>query len=707
MELTIEQALQKAVEAHKAGKLQDAESLYRAILQAQPNHPDANHNLGVLAVSLNKTEAALPLFKIALEANPNQGQFWLSYIDALIKEKQFDNARNVLEQGKKQGLAGEKVDALNAILMSFAVAQDFESEKAGKLTLTLDQIYSNRIDNPTQIEMDSLLENYHAGRFGQVLKLAINFTEKYSKHPFGWKVLGAVLKITGKLHESLIANQKALEISPTDAEAHNNLGNTLKELGSLEDAETSYKTAIAINPKFADAYSNLGNTLKELGKLEAAEMSYRTAIAIKPDFAVGHYNLGNILKELGNLENAEKSYKTAISINPKFADAHNNLGNTLKELGKLEAAETSYKTAISINPKFADAHSNLGNVLKDLGKLEAAEMSYRSAIAIKPDFVQAHSNLGNTLKELGKLEAAEMSYRTAIAIKPDFAEGYYNLGVWLFNLGKYKQAKEILISINFKDSQSYLLRCLYIQNEKEQFFELLDSLISQGTINPIIGSLCCRAEIKYGIKKSNTFCSNPFQYVLNTDLGLEYDFLESFLNPVTTILNSNKRRDRLQASLTNGNQTAGNIFSTEHELTYKIKKIIYSEIEKYQAHFKESDEGFIKNWPSEYNLYGWLISMKSGGKLRPHIHERGWISGSIYINVPSKSNSNSGNLVVCIDDDEYLEQGKTSHEQIIDVTTGSMCLFPASLLHYTIPFESDEERIVLAFDVVPKIEKQS
>ena len=114
MELTIEQALQRAVEDHKAGKLQDAEALYRAILQSQPKHPDANHNLGVMAVSLNKTEAAIPLFKIALEANPTQGQFWLSYVDALIKEKQFDNARSVLEQGKKQGLAGGKVEILES-----------------------------------------------------------------------------------------------------------------------------------------------------------------------------------------------------------------------------------------------------------------------------------------------------------------------------------------------------------------------------------------------------------------------------------------------------------------------------------------------------------------------------------------------------------------------------------------------------------------
>ena len=104
MELTIEQALQQGVTAHKEGKLQDAERLYRAILQSQPAHPDANHNLGVLAVSVNKVDAALPVFKAALKANPKIEQFWLSYIDALIKEKQFENAKQVIDQAKKQGL---------------------------------------------------------------------------------------------------------------------------------------------------------------------------------------------------------------------------------------------------------------------------------------------------------------------------------------------------------------------------------------------------------------------------------------------------------------------------------------------------------------------------------------------------------------------------------------------------------------------------
>ena len=54
MELTVDQALQQGVAAHREGKLQEAERLYRAILQVQPNHPDANHNLGGLAVAVGK-----------------------------------------------------------------------------------------------------------------------------------------------------------------------------------------------------------------------------------------------------------------------------------------------------------------------------------------------------------------------------------------------------------------------------------------------------------------------------------------------------------------------------------------------------------------------------------------------------------------------------------------------------------------------------
>ena len=119
MELTIEQAMQQGVAAHKEGKLQDAERLYRAILQSQPAHPDANHNVGLIAVSVNQVEAALPFFKTALDANPKIEQFWFSYINALIKEKQFETATQVIQQGRLQEVAREKLNALEEALTLF------------------------------------------------------------------------------------------------------------------------------------------------------------------------------------------------------------------------------------------------------------------------------------------------------------------------------------------------------------------------------------------------------------------------------------------------------------------------------------------------------------------------------------------------------------------------------------------------------------
>jgi len=108
-EQIINQKLQQGIAAHKEGKLQEAEGIYRAILQSQPLNPDANHNLGVLAVSVNKADAALPLFKTALAAKPQIEQFWLSYIDALIKGKQNEVAKQVIEQAKQQGINEERL----------------------------------------------------------------------------------------------------------------------------------------------------------------------------------------------------------------------------------------------------------------------------------------------------------------------------------------------------------------------------------------------------------------------------------------------------------------------------------------------------------------------------------------------------------------------------------------------------------------------
>ena len=213
MELTIEQALQQGMVAHTEGKLQDAERLYRAILKSQPLHPDANHNLGVLAVSLNKADVALPLFKTAVEGNPKIEQFWLSFIDALIKENQLEIAKAVLEQGSKVGLVGDKVDALEAQLKQItqsALPKSPEKKKSFKPKEKHKRIAASKQQkkqvnsknanslSPPQSQVDNLLEHYQNGKYDEAEKLAITITQEFPKYQFGWKALGAVLKQTGE-----------------------------------------------------------------------------------------------------------------------------------------------------------------------------------------------------------------------------------------------------------------------------------------------------------------------------------------------------------------------------------------------------------------------------------------------------------------------------------------------------------------------------
>ena len=391
------------------------------------------------------------------------------------------------------------------------------------------------IQAPSQAEIQKLINLYQNGQYGDAETLAISITEQFPDHQFSWKVLGAVLIQTGRISESLVANQKSIKLTPQDAEAHNNLGNTLKELGRLEEAEASYTQAIALKPDYAEAYNNLGNMHQELDRFDESEASLR------------------------------------------------------------------------------------------------------QAITLKPDYIKAHI---------------------------------------------------------------ILLTYLYFLDKESLFVAELDYLINQDEANAVTGSLTCRSELKYGLEKPNLFCREPLKYVLHIDLNSQYDFEEIFVEKARSILNENKISNRKQSLLVNGYQTSGNLFDIENSFTEKIQKAIRLEIEKYRINFKNSEEGLIKKWPTEYSLYGWLISMKSGGELQPHIHDLSWLSGSIYINVPLKSKADSGNLVVSLGEEKDATDTRMNVEKIINVVTGSLVLFPGSLTHYTIPFEAEEERIVLAFDVM-------
>ena len=414
--------------------------------------------------------------------------------------------------------------------------------------------------------------------------------------------------------------------------------------------------------------------------------------------------LGVLLSRKKEWQQSLDAFLKVLEITPDDAETISNLASVQQELGfTLEAKESSLK-ALNINPNLAQAHYNLGRALYKLENMPEAEASYRNAIKLNPNYADAYCNLGLTLEGLGRMAEAIEAIKSSLKLKPDFDIAQNNLGAWLVGVSKYEEAVIELKKIKEinKDNIECLLKCYLYLNKINEFYELADTITKSDRISSLLGSLINRAEIRYEKKIKNPYCAKPMDYLIEKNIYQNYDFDNIFIKPLTEIVNS-IQITRQQGLLTNGKQSTGNLFILEKNRTEEIKKIIDIEITKYKEYFKNSKEGLITKWPKKYKLYGWLVAMKSGGKLSAHMHETGWISGSVYINVPQKNKKNDGNIVFSIEEDRFLTDGQKGPEKIVDVNTGSICLFPSSLLHHTIPFDSEEERIVFAFDVQPDV----
>jgi protein O-GlcNAc transferase len=369
MTVTVEQALLQAIEAHRSGRLQDAERLYRAILEVSPQHCDANHNLGVLAVGVGKPAEGLPHLKTALEANPSQGQFWISYIGALADTGRLSEARGVLDEGRRRGLTGDPVEQIEERLSPSAQSK------------------------PSQSLLDALLANYQAQNFEEAEGQARVLTTNFPNHELGWKVLGAVFSVTGRFEESLAPMRQALRLKPHDAETFKNLAISLLKLKRSAEAEEACRLALRLAPDYAQAHLNLGNALIELARTAEAEMSYREAIRLKPDYAEAYSNLGCALKFMGRLTEAEAYFRQAIGLNPTDAYTHNNLGDVFKDLSRFADAEAYYRAALELKPDYPQAHSNLllclnymENVSPDAYLAEAKRYALAASAGAKSKF---------------------------------------------------------------------------------------------------------------------------------------------------------------------------------------------------------------------------------------------------------------------------------------------------------------------------------
>ena len=299
--MTIEQAMHLAVQNHQAGRLPEAEAIYRQVLAQDANHAHALHLLGVIAHQVGRHEAATDLIQRAIAVAPAVPDF-----------------HNNL---------GEAFRALGRTDEAIACYQR---------AIALEGRYLEAHINLA----NALLER---GRVDEAIAACRNALRWVGESPAIHNNLGYGLMQKGALDEAIAALRRAIDLRGDFPAAWVNLGNALSEKGDVVGAIAAYRRAIQIKPDSPDAYTNLGSALKDLGNPEEAIALHREAIRLRPDYAGAYNNLGLALQDLGLLAEARNAWRKAIELKPDFAEPHANLSLFLLLKGELAEGWAEYE----------------------------------------------------------------------------------------------------------------------------------------------------------------------------------------------------------------------------------------------------------------------------------------------------------------------------------------------------------------------------
>ncbi len=334
---------QDALSHHHSGRLDVAESLYRAILVLDRDHADAHHNLGVIEFQSQRIESGLTHLRRAVGLAPNIGGYWISLAESLVTAEQFDEAQLILEQLKRTGQriivkkVSDRIKRYNNRLLT---------------TEAICQITPYK--NKKQIE-----DLFRKGQLFEAESLARQLVKQYPQDSFSWKALGTILFKRRLFEDALEALSKAVNLKTDDAELLNSLGNTLQHLNRPDEALSCYQRSLEINPDYAIVHSSIATTLSSLGFRDEAIDSHRRALALDPYLVDSLNALGVVLKEIGHLDEALEYMLKSLELNPHYAEGYNNLGTILQELGKLDEAIDAYKKTFELNADLTVGYSNV------------------------------------------------------------------------------------------------------------------------------------------------------------------------------------------------------------------------------------------------------------------------------------------------------------------------------------------------------------
>ncbi len=323
---SVKATLQAALAHHRSGRAADAQVLYREVLAAEPNNPDAHHLMGLLALGRHDVLTARTHFERAAALRPTVAEYRSNFGHALRLLGEWNRAEDELRRCTVVG----------------------PSYADGWINLGLVLLDLGRVEEAVG-----------------VLETAV---ERAPRSALAHLNLGGALLRAGRPAMAIASAEAAIALAPDLAAAHRNLGVAAHQAGQFEVAKQAYVQALRLGPHDADVLTNLGVILHAEGDLAGAVAVHDRAVAVAPDLAAAWLNRGTALQSAGRLEEARASFGRSVALAPG-AQAHTALGSVAAERGDFQQAAADHERALGCDPHFADGHWNLALALLGGGHL--------------------------------------------------------------------------------------------------------------------------------------------------------------------------------------------------------------------------------------------------------------------------------------------------------------------------------------------------
>lgn len=308
--LEIAGALESALEAHRAGRLEVAERIYRDILSIDPAQSMALHLLGVLAGQKGRAELGVELIGRAIAIDPDVPAY-------------SNNLANLLrEQGRLEPAIG-----------------------AYRRAVELNPEYAEAFNN-----LGHALST--AGRLHEAIRAYLRAVELRPNFTDALLNLASALRESGRIDEALKAYSQAIELQPVNVAARNNLAMLLRDKGRHDEAVAQYRQAMLIEPGIPETHNNLGVALLEKGEVSQAIRAFRDAISLKATYSDAHTNLGIAHYANSQPHEAVACCRKAVELNPDSSEAHSDMALILLGCGQFEFGWAEHEWRYRCNPNF-------------------------------------------------------------------------------------------------------------------------------------------------------------------------------------------------------------------------------------------------------------------------------------------------------------------------------------------------------------------